>query len=703
MQYPLKQFAFAAVLSSSLLLAQTSAAPAAPPPAAGSPSAASDRETPLKALPYTPGLDPASMDRSVDPCVDFYGYSCSGWIRSNPIPPDQASWSVYGKLTDQNQRFLWGLMLDAGKPSPNRDPVQQKVGDFFSSCMDEAAVEKAGAKPLQPAYRELAAIKNLKALAPWLAKQHLVSYGYSSMMFGFGSNQDYADSTRVIAFASSGGLGLPDRDYYLKSDARMQDTRKRYVEYVGRMFQLLGDSPTKAAREAETVMRIETAMAKASLTRVELRDPYKTFHKMNRAELEALTPSFDWNAYLDASGVGQVQEFNVTEPEFFKELEALLKSEPLDNWKTYLRWHVVRQNAPYLSSAFVNADFNFYRKYLQGAEQLRPRWKRCVGLVNYQLGEAVGQVYVAKTFSPELKERTLRMTREIEAAMESEIKALDWMGPETKQQALAKLHAVVNKIGYPDRWRDYSSVRIAPGDFFGNFQRATEFESRRQLNKIGKPVDRGEWMMPPSTVNAYYDPQMNDINFPAGVLQPPLFDPRMDDAPNYGNTGTTIGHELTHGFDDEGRQFDAHGNLRNWWTTQDAEQFEKKAQCVVDQYAKYIIVDDIRINSKLTEGEDVADLGGTVLAYIAWKNVTRGQKLEPIGGFTPDQRFFIGFAQWACENERPENLRLSAITNPHSPGKYRINGVVINMPEFQRAFSCKPGQPMFKEQPCKIW
>ncbi len=460
MQYALKQFASAAVLSSSFLLAQTSApAPAAQPPAAASSSVASAaRETPLRALPYTPGLDPASMDTSVDPCVDFYAYSCGGWIKSNPIPPDQASWSVYGKLTDQNQRFLWGLMLDAGKPSPKRDPVQQKVGDFFSSCMDESAVEKAGAGPLQPAFRDLAAIRNLKALAPWLAKQHLVSYGYSSMMFGFGSNQDYADSTRVIAFATSGGLGLPDRDYYLKADARMQETRKRYVEYVSRMFQLLGDSPARAAREAQTVMRIETAMAKASLTRVELRDPYKTFHKMNRAELQALTPSFDWNAYLDASGLGQVQEFNVTEPEFFKQLEALLKSEPLDNWKTYLRWHVVRQNAPYLSSAFVNADFDFYRKYLQGAEQLRPRWKRCVGLVNYQLGEAVGQVYVAKTFSPELKERTLKMTREIEAAMESEIKALDWMGPETKQQALAKLHTVVNKIGYPDRWRDYSSV-----------------------------------------------------------------------------------------------------------------------------------------------------------------------------------------------------------------------------------------------------
>ncbi len=695
MKNMLKLFVSAVVLSV-VCVAQTSAAPA--PPAA-SPA----KETPLQALPYTPGLDVSSMDRSADPCVDFYAYACGGWIRRNPVPPDQASWSIYGKLSYANQRFLWGLLQDAAKPGAHRDAVQQKIGDYFASCMDEAAVEKAGAKPLEPAFRELAAIKTIKDLAPWLARQHLVSFGYTSMMFSFGSNQDFADSTRVIAFATAGGLGLPDRDYYLKPEARMEDARQHYVAYVQKMFELLGDAPGTAAREAQTVMRMETAMAQASLSRVELRDPYKSFHRMNRAGLQALTPSFDWNSYLQASGVGQVQEFNVTEPEFFKQLEALLKSESLDDWKTYFRWHVARQNAPYLSKPFVNADFEFYRHYLQGTEQIAPRWKRCVGLVNYQLGDAVGQVYVARTFGPELKMRTLKMTREIEAAMESEIKALDWMGLETKQQALAKLHAVVNKIGYPDHWRDYSSVRIERGDFFGNFQRATEFESRRQLNKIGKPVDRGEWMMPPSTVNAYYDPQMNDINFPAGVLQPPLFDSRMDDAPNYGNTGSTIGHELTHGFDDQGRQFDEKGNLRDWWTRQDAEHFEQRAQCVVDQYARYVIVDDIHINSKLTEGEDVADLGGTVLAYLAWKNETAGQKLRPIGGFTPEQRFFIGFAQWACDNERPESLRLSAVTNPHSPGKYRVNGVLVNVPEFGPAFGCKAGQPMVKEQPCKIW
>ncbi|MGA2960785.1 MAG: M13 family metallopeptidase [Candidatus Korobacteraceae bacterium] len=665
--------------------------------------AAPKQETPLQALPYTPGLDVDSMDRSVDPCVDFYTYSCGGWNKQNPIPPDQASWSVYGKLTDENQRFIWGILEDAARPSPSRNAVQQKIGDFFSSCMDEAAIEKAGAAPLEPALRELAAIKDVSGLAPWLAGQHLVTFGYTSMMFGFGSSQDLADSTQVIAFASSGGLGLPDRDYYLKTDARMQETRKRYMAHVQQMFELLGDSPTQAAQEAQTVMRIETAMAKASLSRVELRDPYKIFHKMNRVELQALTPSFNWNAYLATSGVPGLQTFNVTEPEFFKELETLLKSESLENLKTYFRWQVVRQNAPYLSTPFVTANFDFYRKYLQGTEQIRPRWKRCVQLVDYQLGEAVGQVYVARTFSPDLKARTLKMTKEIEAAMGQEITALDWMGAETKQRALEKLHAVVNKIGYPDRWRDYSSVNIVRGDFFGNFERATAFESRRELDKIGKPVDHGEWQMPPATVNAYYDQQMNDINFPAGVLQPPLFDPRMDDAPNYGNTGSTIGHELTHGFDDEGRLFDAQGNLRDWWTKQDAAAFEKRAQCVVDQYAQYVVVDDIHINSKLTEGEDVADLGGSVLAYLAWFNETKDQKLKSSGGFTPEQRFFIGFGQWACENQRPENLRMHAITDPHSPGKYRINGVVTNMPEFQQAFQCKAGQPMVRAHRCKVW
>ena len=433
------------------------------------------------------------------------------------------------------------------------------------------------------------------------------------------------------------------------------------------------------------------------------RDPYKLFHKMTRAQFASLTPAFAWQTYFMALKVPDTSVINVTEPAFYKELQTQLQTRSLADWKTYLRWHLVHAKAPYLSSAFVDANFDFFNKYLRGLEEMPPRWKRCVRRVDQDLGEALGQVFVDKTFGPDTKQRAQMMTKEVEAAMESEIRQLPWMGEQTKRRALEKLHSLVNKIGYPDKWRDYSSIKIGRDDYFGNVERATVFENRRELAKIGKPVDRTEWQMTPPTVNAYYDPQMNDINFPAGVLQPPLFDPKMDDAPNYGNTGATIGHELTHGFDDEGRQFDAKGNLKDWWTKNDAAEFEKRANCVSDQYSQYTIVDDIKINGKLTLGEDVADLGGTFLAYLAWKNATKGQDLKPIDGFTPDQRFFIGMAQWACGDERPENKRLGAITNPHSPNEYRINGVVSNMPEFGKAFSCRVGQPMVRQEPCKVW
>jgi endothelin-converting enzyme/putative endopeptidase len=523
------------------------------------------------------------------------------------------------------------------------------------------------------------------------------------MLFGFGSNQDFGDSTRVITFAYAGGLGLPDRDYYTKTDAKSVETRQRYVGHIRKMFELLGDSPEATRTNAQTVMDIETALAKASFTRVDKRDPYKLYHKLSAAQLQALTPSFAWGKYIAASGAPASAAINVTEPEFFKELQTQLKSRSLADWKTYLRWHLAHSQAPYLSSGFVSANFDFYSKYLRGIQEMQPRWKRCVHYVDNDLGEALGQVFVQKTFGPDVKQRTVDMTKQIEKAMESEIQQLPWMGAATKQKAYEKLHAMVNKIGYPDKWRDYSSIQIARDDFAGNVRRAIIFESRRQLAKIGKPVDRGEWQMTPPTVNAYYDPQMNDINFPAGVLQPPLFDSKLDDAPNYGNTGATIGHELTHGFDDEGRQFDAGGNLHDWWTKKDAEEFIERAACVSNQYSQYTIVADIKINGKLTLGEDVADLGGTLLAYIAWKNATKGQDLKPIDGFTPDQRFFIGMAQWACGDERAESKRANAITNPHSPEEYRINGVVSNMPQFRDAFACKVGQPMVRENACRVW
>jgi putative endopeptidase len=666
------------------------------------PPRATAAETPILSLPYTPGLETEYMDRTADPCVDFYQYSCGGWMKKNPIPSDQPGWSVYAKLATDNQRFLWGILDDLARNTSGRNPNQQKIGDYFAACMDESAIEKLGAAPLKAYLDQINGLTSKEQLPALLAAIHLRTEG-NGMFFGFGSDQDYGDSSQVIAFATAGGLGLPDRDYYTRSDPNSVTLRQKYVAHVQRMLELLGDTPEAAQHEAVTIMAMETRLAGASLTRVEQRDPHKLYHKVDLAALQALSPSFDWSVYLKQSGLGQQSTFNVTEPDFYKELDKQLQSASLEDIKNYLRWHTVHAAAPTLSSAFVNEDFDFFGKTLRGVSQLRPRWKRCVRRVDEQLGDALGQEFASRAFSPELKQNALNMTKQIEQAMAEDIAQLSWMGPETKQNALVKLHSVANKIGYPDKWRDYNSVVVSRNDFAGNVERATVFESRRELSKIGKPVDRAEWDMTPPTVNAYYSPQMNDINFPAGVLQPPLYDPKMDDAPNYGDTGGTIGHELTHGFDDEGRKFDAQGNLKDWWTRQDSQNFEARAQCVVDQYAQYVVVDDIKINSKLTEGEDIADLGGLILAWMAWKEQTRNMHLEDRDALTPEQRFFVGYAQWACENVRPEDLRMMAITDPHSPGRYRVNGPVVNMPEFQKAFSCKAGQPMAKENRCRIW
>jgi endothelin-converting enzyme/putative endopeptidase len=659
-------------------------------------------ETPLFALPYGPSLDISSMDRSVEPCTDFYRYSCGNWIKKNPIPPDQARWNVYSKLEEENQRFLWGILEQASRTTAGRSQVETEIGDYFYACMDEPSVEKAGAAPVRAWLNEIAALKSIRDLPAFAARAQAAIFG-NNMLFDIGSGQDYADSTRVIAFASAGGLGLPDRDYYVKTDAKSQEIRQRYLQHVHDMLELLGEPSALANTHAQTLMDIETALASASLTRVDRRDPRKLFHKLKRGQLQALTPSFRWSVYFASASMNGVSVINVTEPAFFEKLQTLLKTRDLDDWKTYLRWHLVHAEAPYLSSSFANANFDFYQEYLRGVEVMQPRWKRCVRQVDRDLGEALGQVFVQKTFGSDTKARVVKMTNEIEAAMQSEIEQLPWMGDATKRRALEKLHAIANKIGYPDHWRDYSSIKILRDDYFGNVQRATIFEFRRQLAKIGKPVDRDEWQMTPPTVNAYYDPQMNDINFPAGVLQPPLYDPKLDDAPNYGNTGATIGHELTHGFDDEGRQFDAKGDLKDWWTMKDAQEFAARAKCVSNQYSQFTIIDDIKINGQLTLGEDVADLGGTFLAYLAWKGATKNQNLQAADGLTPDQRFFVGMAQWACGDERPENKRMNTITNPHSPDEFRINGVVSNMPEFGAAFACRAGQPMVRAAPCRVW
>ena len=654
-------------------------------------------------LPYIPSLDLASMDKTADPCVNFYQYACGGWKKNNPIPPDQTSWSVYAKLYQDNLQFLRDILEQASASAGLRDAVTQQIGDFYAACMDEATVEKQGTAPVRGYLDAVGNLKSAKEIAPLVAQLQQV-YG-RSVLFEAGSTQDPDNSEMVIAELDQGGLGLPDRDYYTKEDAKSKETRERYVQHVQKLFELMGENRDTAKKDADTVMRLETALAKASMTRVDRRDPYKMKHKMKLADLNELAPNFDWKAYYSTAQYPQFEILNVDTPDFFKEVNTLLAAEPIDNWKTYLRFHVVDSASPYLSSPFVDENFEFYRKYLRGAKEQQARWKRCVGYTDHGLGEALGQVYVAKVFSPELKQSTLDMVRRIEDAMALRIQQLDWMSPETKEQALRKLHTIRNKIGYPDKWRDYSSVKIARDDFAGNVGRASQFEHHRDVNKIGKPVDRGEWDMSPPTVNAYYNDQMNDINFPAGVLQPPLYDAKMDDAPNYGDTGGTIGHELTHGFDDEGSQYDASGNLKNWWTKADREKFDARTKCVEDQYATYIVVDDIHINSRLTLGEDVADLGGEILAYMAWQDATKGQSPAPRDGLTPEQRFFVGFAQWACDNDRPENLRVRAATDPHSPGIYRINGVVVNMPEFAKAFACKQGQPMTKpaDKVCKVW
>ena len=638
------------------------------------------------------------LDRTVDPCVDLFTFSCGKWIQSNPIPPDQSSWGIYNKLQDDNLKQLRELLEATSAPSPARSSNAQKIGDYYASCMDETAIDALGIKPLQPELLRIEQLQAKKDLATVVAS--MIGEGTP---FRIDSEQDFKDSSIVTAAVDQRGLGLPDRDYYLKQDQKSKDLRAAYVAHVQKMFELLGDKPELAATEAQSAMKIETALARGSMTRVDRRDPKKIYHFMSVAELEKLTPAFGWKEYFRQIGLSGITSLNVAVPEFFKTLNSQIEQQDLATWKSYLRWHAIHANATSLSSAVVNENFNFFGKTLQGKEQLPPRWKRCTNDVDDDLGEALGQVYVEKYFSPEAKQQVLEIVQGIQKAMDADIHSLPWMSEETKRRALEKLQSMANKIGYPDKWRDYRQLEIKRGDHMGNSLRARRFEFDRDLAKIGKPVDRQEWQMTPPTVNAYYDPQKNDINFPAGILQPPMFDPKSDAAPNYGNAGSTIGHELTHGFDDEGRQFDAQGNLKDWWTTIDGKEFDRRASCISDQYSQYTVIDDIKINGKLTLGEDVADLGGTLLAYLAWKEATKDQKRESIDGFTPDQRFFIAYGQQWCSSNKDETKRLRAAIDPHSPDQYRANGVVSNMPEFREAFHCKLGQPMVRENACRVW
>ncbi len=648
------------------------------------------------------GVHLADMDTKVSACVNFNQYANGDWMAKNPIPAAYPSWGTFNELAERNRDQLHEILEAAAKNTgAPQGSDEQKIGDFYASCMDTAQVESAGTKPLEPEFSRISAIQDLTGLQAEIAR--LQRNGVNAL-FNFGSQQDRKNSEQVIAGAAQGGLGLPDRDYYTKTDDKSQQLREQYAAHVAKMFELLGDEPAKAADEAKTVMSIETKLAEASMTRVERRDPDKTYHKMDAAQLRALTPNFAWDGYLSDLGFPGIAEVNVAQPSFFEAVNGLLKSVPLDDWKTYLRWQLVNSAAPALPEKFVQEDFNFKGRILTGTKEILPRWKRCVTATDRQLGFALGQVYVQKYFPPEAKARADQMVHYLIAALGDDIKTLAWMGAETKKAALAKLEAFTPKIGYPDKWRDYSAYKVDRGPYVDNLMNGELFEFNRDLKKIGKPVDRTEWGMTPPTVNAYYNPPKNEIVFPAGILQPPFFDPKADDAVNYGGIGTVIGHEMTHGFDDQGRKFDAHGNLKNWWTEDDLKNFQERAACVEKQFDGYVVMDDLHENGKLVLGESIADLGGLTIAFKAYEKSLEGKPRPPkIEGVTPEERFFLAYAHLWAQNARPQYERLQVNVNPHPLGRFRVIGPLSNMPFFTQAFDCKPGDAMVRSDRCVIW
>ena len=683
---------FGALLAASSASGQT---PAPPPPAtpAAAPAAASSWR----------GLDPADMDPTAQACRDFYQYADGGWMKKNPIPPEYPVWGSFSELEERNRESLHQILERASKNRAARTGTdEQKIGDFYASCMDETEIELHGITPLAPELERIARIQNLAQLQAEIATLQTIGV---NVAFQFGSEQDRKKSTDVIASAAQGGLGLPDRDYYTKTDDASKKIREQYVAHVTKMFQLLGDEPAKAAAEARAVLDLETKLAAASMTRVERRNPDATYNRMDAARLKTLTPHFDWTVYFrDVGSNPPPAAVNVQQPKFFQALDRNLSAIPIADWRTYLRWQFIAAVAPALPARFVDEDFDFNQRILQGTEKILPRWKRCVDATDALLGFALGKAYVAEFFPPEAKERADRMVHNLVAALRDDLATLPWMGAATRKAALAKLDAFMPKIGYPDKWRDYSELALDRASYVVNSMKATRFEWNRDVAKIGKPVDRTEWQMSPPTVNAYYNPLLNEIVFPAGILQPPFFDAKADDAVNYGGIGAVIGHEMTHGFDDQGRKFDALGNLKEWWTPQDLKNYEARAACVEKQFSGYVFEGDQHLNGKLVLGESIADLGGLAIAHRAYAKSLQGKpKPAPIDGLTDEQRFFLSWARIWATNERPEFARLIVNTNPHPLGRFRAAGPASNLPAFAAAFGCKTGEPMVRAERCEIW
>jgi putative endopeptidase len=667
-------------------------------------SAQSQNPTANKGPQLAPGLDPRYIDTAADPCVNFFQYACGNFSKYHPIPNDRSGYGTGTMVFEHNEYVLHAMLEKAAAGGADRTPNQQKIGDYYAACLDTDVINQKGLAPIQPDLEQIAKLKDKAELVPLLAHHQLINV---NSFMGLGEQQDFKDARRQIAVVDQGGLGLPERDYYFREGDAAEKTRREYVEHITKMLKLVGELDNEADSDAKAIFQLETALAKASMDITSRRDPANTYHMMSVAELQKLAPALDWAALLKEAKFPAVAELNVANPDFFKGLNSVIESTDLKTIKAYLRWQLLTStNAIALPKALDEENFDFFDRKLRGQPEQQARWKRCVSATDSALGEALGQVYVAQEFSAASKAATLQMVHDIENAMDRDIDTLDWMSAETKMRAKEKLHLVADKIGYPDHWRDYSTLVVKRDDAYGNAQRATVFENLRQIAKIGKPVDRAEWGMTPATVNAFYNPSMNDINFPAGILQKPLYDPAATDAENYGHVGGVVGHELTHGFDDEGRRFDGNGNLRDWWTAEDGKKFEEKAQCTVEEYSRFVAVDDVHVNGKLTLGENTADNGGLRLAFLAYladakrKNIDLQKKED---GYTPIQQFFLGHGQNWCGSTRPEQIRLQVQTDPHSPREFRVNGVVQNMPEFGQAFGCKIGQPMMPQNACRVW